>query len=81
MPFIGSTIFGLEIPSAGPVFAAALVAHLLAGLTCVVTGAVAMLARKRAGRHPRFGTLYYWGLAVVFGTATIMAAIRWAENW
>ena len=81
MPVIGNTLFGLEIPSAGPVFAAALVVHILAGLTCVVTGAIAMLSKKRAGRHPRFGTIYFWGLAAIFGTATIMAAIRWAENW
>lgn len=80
MLVIGSSIFGLEIPSSGPVFAVALVVHILAGLTCVVTGAVAMLSRKRAGRHPWFGTVYYWCLAVVFGSATILAAIRWERD-
>jgi hypothetical protein len=81
MPATVRTFFGLEIPDAGPVFAAALVVHILAGLTCVVAGALAATAPKRAGRHPRAGTVYYRGLAVVFGSATVLAAIRWAEDW
>lgn len=80
MSTLANTTFGLEIPSAGPVFAVALVVHILAGLTCVVTGAVAMLAKKRAGRHPRFGTIYYRGLGFVFGSAAILAGIRWEED-
>jgi hypothetical protein len=81
MPATVRTFFGLEIPDAGPVFAAALVVHVLAGLTCVVAGALAATAPKRAGRHPVAGTVYYRGLAVVFGSATVLAAIRWAEDW
>jgi hypothetical protein len=77
---LGTTLFGLEIPSAGPVFAAALVVHVLAGMTAVATGAVAIFARKAPGRHPRCGTSYVRGPAVVFGTATIMAGIRWEED-
>ncbi len=75
------TILGLEIPAAGPVFYAALAAHVLAGLTCVVTGALAATAPKRAGRHPLSGTIYYRGLGVVFGSASIMTAIRFEANW
>jgi len=67
------TIFGLEIPAAGPVFSVALIAHVLAGLTCVVTGALAASAPKRAGHHPRSGTIYYRGLAVVIGTVAFTA--------
>jgi hypothetical protein len=81
MVIIGETFFGLEIPAAGPVFYAALAIHIAAGLTCVVTGAVAARARKRPGRHPRFGTIYYRGLAVVFASASVMGAIRRAEDW
>jgi hypothetical protein len=51
-----------------------------AGLACVVTGAAAAVSRKRRGRHPRFGTIYYWALAVVFVSATGMAALRWTED-
>lgn len=61
-------------------FALLLVFHILAGLTCVVTGLVAITASKRRGRHPRFGTIYYWSLAVVFGSATGLAGIRWDHD-
>jgi hypothetical protein len=75
------TIFGLEIPDAGPVFLTALAFHVLAGVTCVITGALAATARKRPGRHPKAGRFYLWGIAVVFTTATVMAVIRWREDW
>ncbi len=61
-------------------FAVFLLLHVPAGLTCVVAGAVAAVSRKRRGRHPRFGTIYYWSLAVVFVSATGMAALRWTED-
>jgi len=64
----------------GPVFLAALAAHVLAGLTCVVSGALAATARKRPGRHPTAGRVYLWGLTVVFVTASVMAAIRWRQD-
>jgi hypothetical protein len=80
MPALATAVHGLEIPSAGPVFATALVVHILAGLICVATGAAAMLAKKRAGSHPRFGTTYYRGLGVVFGSAALLAGIRWEED-
>src|SRR5262245_14496901 len=74
-------VAGIEIPSDSPIFLAALGVHVLAGLTCVVLGIVAMLSRKRPGRHPRFGTIYYWLLSVVFVSATILSAMRWAEDY
>jgi hypothetical protein len=74
-------IAGIEIPSADPTFLAVVGIHILLGLTCTVTGAIAMLSRKRAGRHPRYGTIYFWCLAAVFLTATGLAAVRWAEDY
>jgi hypothetical protein len=74
------TILGLEIPDAGPVFLVALLVHVLAGLTCVVAGALAATARKRPGRHPRAGRVYLCGLAVILVTAAVMATIRWRED-
>ena len=74
------TVFGLPVPNAGPVFLAALAVHVIAGLVCVICGAVAALSRKGGARHLRFGRIYIWGLAVVFATMTILAVIRWREN-
>ena len=79
MTFNGE-IFGLPIPDAGPIFAAALVIHILSGLTAVIAGALAATARKQPGRHPRAGRVYLWALGGIFATATIMAAIRWHED-
>ena len=75
-----STVVGLEIPSAGPVFAVALGVHVIGGMWSVITGALAATARKRPGRHPRAGLLYVWGIGVVFVTAAVMATIRWRED-
>ena len=67
-----------ERPS--PLFSVLLLVHVPAGLICVVTGAVAMLSKKRRGPHPRFGEVYYWGLAIVFVSATGLAVLRWHED-
>jgi GNAT superfamily N-acetyltransferase len=77
---LNSEIFGLPIPDAGPIFAAALVIHILSGLTAVIAGALAATARKRPGRHPRAGRVYLWALGGIFATATLMAIIRWHED-
>jgi hypothetical protein len=63
------------------VFHVFLACHIAAGLTCVITGIVAMLSKKQPGRHPQFGTVYYWSLAVVFVTATGMAVERWSQDY
>ena len=72
---------GIEIPSTNPVFLAAVGVHILLGLACIITGAIAMLSEKRPGRHPRNGTIYFWCLAGVFLTATGLAAVRWAQDY
>jgi hypothetical protein len=61
-------------------FSLLLLVHVPAGLACVVTGAVAMLSRKRPGLHPRFGQAYFLGLAIVFASATGLAVLRWHED-
>ena len=77
---LAGDFLGLPIPDAGPIFAAALVIHILSGLTAVITGALAATAKKRPGRHPRAGRIYLWALGGVFVTATVMAIIRWRED-
>lgn len=75
------TVAGIEIPSADPAFLAMVGIHILLGLTCVVVGALAMLSTKRRGRHSTFGTVYYWCLMVLFGSAMFLSAMRWAEDY
>jgi hypothetical protein len=75
-----TNVAGIEIPSTDPIFLALVGVHIALGLGCTVTGAIAMLTQKRAGRHPRFGTIYFWCLTGVFLTATGLAAGRWAED-
>lgn len=76
-----TNLAGIEIPSTNPMFLTVVGVHILLGLTCVVTGAIAMLSRKRAGRHPRNGTIYFWCLAGIFLTATSLAAVRWDQDY
>ena len=74
-------ILGIIVPSTDPLFLIVIGLHILVALTCVVSGAVAMLQPKQAGRHPWYGTVYYWGLVAVFASATALALMRWAEDW
>ena len=76
-----TTIAGIEIPSTSPAFLIIVGLHILLGLTCVLTGFIAMMSRKGRGRHSRFGTIYYWCLSAVFASATALSAMRWAENY
>jgi hypothetical protein len=76
-----TNIAGIEIPSTDRIFLAAVIVHVLLGLVCSLTGAIAMLSQKRAGLHPRYGTIYFWCLAGIFLTATGLAAVRWAEDY
>jgi hypothetical protein len=74
-------IAGIEIPSTNPVFLTIVGIHVLLGLACVIAGAIAILSRKRRGRHPRNGTIYFWCLAGVFVAAAGLAAVRWAQDY
>lgn len=81
MPDEITNVAGIEIPSTDPIFLAVVGTHVLLGLACTVTGAIAMLSQKRPGRHPRYGTVYFWFLVGVFLTATGLAAVRWVEDY
>jgi hypothetical protein len=78
----GSTIIaGIEIPSTDPLFLTIVVAiHIPLGLACVAAGAVAMLSKKRRGRHSTIGKSYFWCLLGLFVSATLLSTMRWAEN-
>ena len=74
-------IAGIEIPSTDPVFLTVVGIHIMLGLACVITGAIAMLSEKRPGRHPLNGTIYFRCLAGLFLTAASLAAVRWARDY
>ena len=69
--------FGIPIPDEGPVFLVTVVVHIIAGLTCVIAGVVAMVSRKGGRVHIAFGRVYVGGIAVVFASMAVLAAIRW----
>ena len=75
-----TVIAGIPIPSASPYFLAGVAVHVVFGLTCVVSGAVAMLSPKRPGRHPAAGSIYVWAMSGVFLTASALAVARWRED-
>ena len=75
-----SRILGDEVGSTAPAFLAILAIHVIAGLTAVITGAIAALARKGSRRHIRAGRWYYRAITAVFATATALAAMRWAQD-
>jgi len=81
MPSGTTVVAGIEVPSTSVVFLTMVGIHVLLGLVCVVAGAVAMLSPKRNGRHPLFGTVYFWCLSAVFASAASLAAVRWAEDY
>jgi hypothetical protein len=74
-------ILGDQVSSTAPLFLAFLAAHVLAGLTAVITGATAALARKGSPRHIRAGRWYYRAITVVFASATVLAALRWRQDY
>jgi hypothetical protein len=76
-----SRILGDQVGSTAPEFLAFLAIHVMAGLTAVLAGAVAALARKGSSRHIRAGRWYYRAITVVFATATALAIMRWRQDY
>jgi hypothetical protein len=71
---------GLPIPDDRPLFLAVLAVHVAAGVVCVVAGALAATARKRPGRHPTAGRVFYWGLVCAFAALVTLAVLRWPDD-
>jgi|SRR5580704_3869718 hypothetical protein len=76
-----SRILGDQVGSTAPAFLAILAVHVIAGLTAVITGAVAALARKGSPRHIGAGQWFYRAISVVFATAAVLAAMRWRQDY
>lgn len=73
-------ILGIHIPFIAPLFLAVLAVHIPLGLAAVICGIVAMFSKKRPGRHPRFGSIYYWSMAGIFATMTVLSIMRWSHD-
>jgi asparagine N-glycosylation enzyme membrane subunit Stt3 len=78
---IASRVLSDQVGSTAPVFLAILAVHVIAGLTAVITGAIAALAGKSSRRHIRAGRWYYRAITIVFATALGLAALRWAQDY
>jgi len=63
-----------------PAVATLLLFHIVAGITCVMAGALAALTKKEPGRHPSLGDVYFWGLSVVFVSSTAISFFRWPRD-
>ena len=74
-------ILGIAVPNESPTFLGLVAVHVLIALAAVVAGVLAMSAKKGVGRHSQMGSLYYWLLAGVFVTASVLSAMRWAHDW
>lgn len=76
-----TVVAGIVIPSVSPVFLSIVALHIAIALVAVLAGLAAMMSRKAAGRHPRYGRLYFWSLFGVFVSASVLSFMRWAENY
>lgn len=74
-------VLHMHVGSTAPLFLGILAVHVPAGLIAVAGGAATAVSRKGSARHARLGRIYYAALAVVFGTATLLAALRWREDY
>lgn len=72
---------GLPIGSSAPAFLAVLAVHVTVSLAAVLSGAVAILSRKRERRHIRSGRWYHRSLVAASLTAIVLAVMRWRENY
>jgi hypothetical protein len=76
-----TVILGIEIPSTNPIFLGIIAIHIPLGLACVIAGAIAMLSAKGRGPHSIVGRVYYWCLGALFVLDTLLAVMRWAEDY
>ena len=76
-----SRILGDQVGSTAPVFLAFLAVHVTRRAHRRHHRAAAALARKGSPRHIRAGRWYYRAITVVFATATILAAMRWRQDY
>lgn len=74
-------IAGIQVPNISPFFLAVIVLHVAIALGCVIAGLGALFTQKGAGKHPKFGTFYYYCLFAVSVSATVLSIMRWEEDY
>jgi hypothetical protein len=61
-------------------FPVLLAIHIAAGFICLVTGFLAMYARKRKGMHTKAGEIYHAAFVLILITSVAMAIMHWETN-
>lgn len=75
-----TNLLGIPVPSDNKIFLCFIIMHIILGLTCVISGLVAMLSKKAKGRHSKAGKTYYWAMSFLFMTVIITSIMRWPHN-
>ncbi|GAA0287351.1 FtsH-binding integral membrane protein [Gracilibacillus halotolerans] len=57
-----------------------LIIHIVTGFVCLISGVIAMLSKKKKGKHTIAGEIYHWSYFLVFITAVVMSIIHWQES-
>lgn len=73
-------IFGIPVPSDNEVFLTFIVAHIILGLICLLTGLLAILTNKTSGTHKYIGKMYFLSYTVLFITIVTTSIMRWPHN-
>lgn len=76
-----TNILGILVPSTDSAFLVVVGVHVAFGIAAVGAGLVAMLSAKGRGRHARFGTIYFWALAGVSVSMSVLSFARWVEDY
>ena len=76
-----TVVGGIVIPSTSLAFLGLVAVHVGLSLVALGSGTAAIMTPKAAGRHPRWGTLYYWTLAAATVSALVLAGLRWREDF
>lgn len=57
-----------------------LITHVITGLLCLISGVIAMSAKKKRGKHTVSGQIYHWSYVLVFLTAIAMSIMHWEKS-
>lgn len=51
--------------------------HVLAGVTSLISGPIAMVTQKGGSAHRKWGMVYFWGMLVVFLTGVFVSSVKY----